>query len=194
MGDVCGHGLGAALFATAARALIRSGLADGRDPVEVIERANRFLHRDMPQGRFLTLFLGVHDPARETLWFVNAGQSPPLVLAGEDVFELSGTGIPLGLDDGIPFGPGEEAPLRPGHTLLAYTDGLIEARDGAGEFFGTERVARLLRAKGPAAALDTLVEGVRDDLYAFAGRDGVSDDLALLAYRPGPVPALAGVS
>jgi len=160
----------------------------------VIERTNRFLHRDMPDGRFLTLFLGVHDPARETLWYVNAGQSPPLVLAGDDIFELSGTGIPLGLDDRVAFGPGDEVPLRPGQTLLAYTDGLIEARDGAGEFFGTERVMRVLRARGRAAALEALVEGVRNDAYAFAGRDGVSDDLALLAYRPGPVPALAGVS
>jgi hypothetical protein len=41
--------------------------------------------------------------------------------------------------------------------------------------------------------LEALVERVRDDVYAFAGRDGVGDDLALLAYRPGPVPALAGV-
>lgn len=194
MGDVCGHGLGAALFSTAARALIRSGLADGRDPVAVIERTNRFLHRDMPDGRFLTLFLGVHDAARETLWYVNAGQSPPLVLAGDDVFELVGTSIPLGLDHRAAFGPGDEVPLRPGQTLFAYTDGLIEARDGAGEFFGTERVMRVLRDRGREAALETLVEGARDDAYAFAGRDGVSDDVALLAYRPGPVPALTGVS
>lgn len=187
LGDVCGHGLGAALFVTAARSLIRSGLSEGGDPVEVVERANRFLSRDMRDGRFLTLFLGVHDPERETLWYVNAGQTPPLVVLEDDVLELAGTTMPLGLDATTSYADAVEIPLRAGEVIVAYTDGLVEARDPGGEFFGTERVMRLLYEQGPKSP-DLLVDCLREAVHGFAGGGGVSDDLALLAYRPHAVP------
>lgn len=191
MGDVCGHGLGAALFVATARALIRSGLAEGRDPAAVTERANRFLCRDMPDGRFLTLFLGIHDAEAGTLRYLNAGQPPPLVLIDGEVVRLRGTGLPLGLDAGVMYRSIEEIPLPAAATLLAYTDGLIEARDAAGTFYGEERVLCLLRDHGAEGELDALVATLRDDLHGFVGRGGVSDDLALLAYRPAAVTSKA---
>jgi CheY-like chemotaxis protein len=191
IGDVCGHGLGAALFVAAARAVIRTGFADGLDPATIVDRTNRFLCRDMHGGRFLTLFLGVHDPVREELWYLNAGQSPPLVLGDHGAFELPATSVPLGLSAESPRASGVEAPFHAGEMLLAYTDGLIEARDSQGELFGRERVRRIAVDRDPGTTPGTLVTTLHDAVLAFTDGRGTRDDLALLVYRAQAVPELA---
>lgn len=187
LGDVAGHGVEAALFAFAARALLRWGLGEHDDLLRVISRLNRQLCRDMSGGRFLTLFVAVHDAARGTLEYVNAGHLPALVTGGDCVRELARTGLPLGLMEDarheirtVPFGPRD--------LLLAYTDGLTEARGADDVFFGVEGVkAALAAGLGPAEQLRAMT----DALLAFAGEDAASDDLTLLAYRPRAVAVAA---
>jgi sigma-B regulation protein RsbU (phosphoserine phosphatase) len=182
VGDVAGHGVEAALFAFAARAMLRWGLAGDDDLPAVVARANRQLCRDMSGGRFLTLFAGVHDAARGTLEYVNAGHVPALVAgSGGAIRELERTGLPLGLMEDarhdvrrVPFGPDD--------LLLAYTDGLTEARGEGDAFFGLEGVKATLL--GAARRPSEQLRAVTDALLAFAGEDAASDDLTLLAYRP----------
>jgi serine phosphatase RsbU (regulator of sigma subunit) len=191
MGDVCGHGLGAALFVTAARALLRSGLSEGGDLADVVERTNRCLCRDMQDGRFLTLFAAVHDPVRETLEYVNAGHLAPLVLADGEVGDLPSTGLPLGLVEATNYARKPTVPLRPGQMILAYTDGVTEARNSGGELFGHERLMDHLRGREGSDPADLLAE-VQETVQSFADGRPVKDDIALLAFRPharAPVPA-----
>jgi CheY-like chemotaxis protein len=195
MGDVCGHGLGAALFVTAARALLRSGLSDGGDLVDVVERTNRCLCRDMQDGRFLTLFAAVHDPVDARLEYVNAGHAAPLVLADGEVGDLPGTGLPLGLVEATSYARKPSVPLQAGQVVLAYTDGVTEARNAAGEMFGFHRLAEFLRGQEGSAPADLLTR-IQEAVHSFAGGQPVKDDIALLAYRPharraAPVPQLA---
>lgn len=181
VGDVAGHGVEAAFFVFTARALVRWGLGEGDDLAAVVARANRLLCRDMTGGRFLTLFVAIHDAAAGQLEYVNAGHLPALVAGAHGVRELERTGLPLGLMADarhevrrIPFGAGE--------LLFAYTDGLTEARDARDEFFGVEGVRETL-ARGPLRPSEQL-RAVTDALLAFAGEDAARDDLTLLAYRP----------
>jgi sigma-B regulation protein RsbU (phosphoserine phosphatase) len=190
LGDVCGHGIGAALFMFTARALLRSGLVEGAGLAEVVERTNRFLCRDMSAGRFMTLFAAVHDAGRGTLAYVNAGHAAPLLVSKSGVRELPRTGVPLGLIEEARYGPGATAPLRPGDTLFAYTDGVTEARDARQELFGAERLVELLEGAGglaPGEIVDAVSRACRD----FAGARGMQDDAAVLAYRPAAVPVPA---
>jgi len=195
MGDVCGHGVGAALFVTAARALLRSGLSEGGDLVDVVERTNRCLCRDMQDGRFLTLFAAVHDPEQARLEYINAGHSAPLVLADGEVGDLPTTGLPLGLVETTSYSRKPSVPLQPGQMVLAYTDGVTEARNARGELFGFERLVALLRGwKGTAPA--DLLTRIQEKVDSFAGGRPAKDDIALLAYRPharkgAPVPVAA---
>ncbi|MHC4133978.1 MAG: PP2C family protein-serine/threonine phosphatase [Planctomycetota bacterium] len=183
MGDVCGHGVGAALFVTAARALLRSGLSEGGDLAEVVERTNRCLCRDMQDGRFLTLFAAVHDPALATLEYINAGHAAPLVLAQGEVLDLPTTGLPLGLVEATCYARRPAVPFRPGQMMLAYTDGVTEARNAEGEFFGHQRLTDLLRGREAASPADLLTR-IQETVQSFAGGRPVKDDIALLAFRP----------
>lgn len=189
-GDVCGHGLGAALFVFTARALLRSGLTDGKDLADVVERTNRFLCRDMEDGRFLTLFAAVHDPARESLAYVNAGHASPLLVGEDEVRELPRTALPLGIADGALFDNVQEIPLRPDETLFAYTDGLTEARNPDRELFGVPRLVEVLEHARHLAPCDLLTR-IRNVVLAWADGVEVEDDVALLALRPHPSPELA---
>jgi sigma-B regulation protein RsbU (phosphoserine phosphatase) len=187
VGDVAGHGVEAALFVFAARALVRSGLDEGAALPEVVARTNRLLCRDMSGGRFLTLFAAVHDAGEDLLEYVNAGHVPAIVARPGGTQELERTGLPLGLVEDarhevrrLAFGPED--------LLFAYTDGLTEARDQGNEFFGTERVMATL-AGIPSGRPSDQLRAVTDALLAFAGEDAARDDLTLLAYRPRRVRA-----
>ena len=183
MGDVCGHGVGAALFVTAARALLRSGLSEGGDLVAVVERTNRSLCRDMRDGRFLTLFAAVHDPAQATLEYINAGHAAPLVLAEGEVLDLPTTGLPLGLVEATCYARRPAVPFLPGQMMLAYTDGVTEARNADGEFFSHERLMDLLRGREASSPADLLTR-IQEAVQSFADGRPVRDDIALLAFRP----------
>jgi serine phosphatase RsbU (regulator of sigma subunit) len=182
VGDVSGHGLGAALFVFTARALLRAGLADGEDLATVLRRANAFLSRDMVGERFMTLFVGLFDERTATLEWVNAGHVPPLVAGGGGLRELRRTAMPLGILAEAPPPKPQALELGRDELLFAYTDGVLEARGPDDEFFGMERLQRLVLAHRGAPPLELLRE-VRGAVTAFAGTRGLQDDLALLALR-----------
>jgi sigma-B regulation protein RsbU (phosphoserine phosphatase) len=182
LGDVCGHGIGAALFMFTARALLRSGLVEGGGLADVVERTNRFLCRDMNAGRFMTLFAAVHDASQGTLAWLNAGHTAPLLLSGDRIRELPRTGVPLGLLEEARYGSMETTPFLPGDTLFACTDGVTEARGDHGELFGPARLVALLR-EAAGRSPGEIVDHVRRATDAFVGARGMDDDAALLAYR-----------
>jgi len=181
VGDVAGHGVEAALFVFAARAMVRWGLGAGGDLVDIVAHANRLLCKDMSGGRFLTLFAAIHDTASGRLEYVNAGHMPALVTGAGGVRELGRTGLPLGLMEDARH-EARHTPLGPSDLLFAYTDGLTEARDADGEFFGVEGVKAAL-ARGPSRPSEQL-RAMTDALLAFAGENAAGDDLTLLAFRP----------
>jgi stage II sporulation SpoE-like protein len=136
--DAVGHGLNAGLMASAALAGYRSARRDGRGIYEALEEGG-FGH-----GTFVTGVLGELDIASGRLRYVNAGHPPPLLLReGRVVRELSrGRRLPFGLEHrGLTVG---EEYLQPGDWLALYTDGIVEARNATGAWFGEERLVELL--------------------------------------------------
>ena len=182
VGDVSGHGLGAAVFVFTARALLRSGLQEGGSLVEVLERTNRFLARDMGDGRFLTLFAAIHDAESDELSYINAGHVPGYVLSSERMIDCPRTSLPLGLFDNSTYGDVETIRFAATETLVACTDGIIEARDPSGELFGMERLVATLEA-GRTDAPEALLQRIRGAVREFGEGVGFDDDLSVLAYR-----------
>ena len=192
MGDVCGHGLGAALFVFTARALLRCGLMQGEPLDELLDRTNKFLCRDMSEGRFLTLFVAIHDPVKQSLNYVNAGHTPTILLRANGPCDLTRTGLPLGVIDHCSYEHIETIPFSVGETMFAYTDGIIEARNfELDELYGRERLRDLLVAEQHLPPTELLAR-VREDVHAFTCGAGVDDDLTLLVYRPLPADAKLG--
>jgi phosphoserine phosphatase RsbU/P len=205
VGDVCDKGVGAALFMALFRSLIRASadpvgggaiqMIGGRrtlvrqsleaaTPADLLTRVAGFTNDYIARlhGRtnmFATVFLGALDPGTGQFDYVNAGQEPALVIAPNGAIrELKPTGPALGLlpDQGFRAG---QAKLEPGHCLFAFTDGLVEARNPAGDAFGSERLQATLRANHTSAS--NLVSGVIEALRAFTGPAESHDDLTLLA-------------
>lgn len=214
--DVCDKGVGAALFMALIRTLLRyatdmSGLqrvtashgtqvaAPGRPAVgaaalhNAVEATNRYLIETHPkQGYFATLFFAVLDPVTGRLTYMNCGHNPPLVLGADGVprAELEPTGPAVGVSRRGVFVLGYDR-LQPGESLLAYTDGVTEARAVDGELFGEDRLRALTAAPPPSARalLDRAVHAI--DGHAAGAQQ--YDDITMLAVRRDG-PDIAGLA
>jgi len=184
LGDISGKGVSAALLMASVQALLRSRarqLTD--DPASLVQHVNESLVESTDSSKFATFFYAVYDSATRALRYVNAGHNPPFLLrAGTSVVSrLRPTGMALGFDQGAVYTEGAEA-LAPGDILLAFTDGLTEALNEAGEEFGDARAAGLLVGNRHLAAGD-LQRLVSAELEAFCGRAPQHDDVTIVVAR-----------
>jgi len=188
VGYVSGHGLGPALLMASARALLRAALQRNPDPADVLHLMNDYLERDTPEGTFMSLFLGLLDPAAATLRYGSAGHNPPLLLRADGTLdELGRTGPVLGIVEGAPFGVSDAVVLAPGDVLLGYTDGMNEAAGADGELYGEERLeASLRRHVAAGGTAQAIVDGLWADLMAFVGETPLQDDVTLLVVKRTP--------
>lgn len=188
VGDVSGHGLGSALVMAEARALLRAFTRTLTDLSQVVTFLNEFLAKDMTQGKFMTMFVGVLDPATGRLEWCSAGHNPPFLhraAVGTSV-GLDSTGPVLGVIAGIPYGRGEDVVLEPGDAMIVYTDGVTEApAPGSAELLGEERLQAVL-ARHAAESPKAIVEGVRAAVHAWTGGAKNRDDVTLVAIRRAP--------
>jgi sigma-B regulation protein RsbU (phosphoserine phosphatase) len=194
IGDASGKGVGAALFIAMARSLLRSAVARGASPAEALAQANDVLSADNPTMMFATAFVGVLDLESRRLSFANAGHNPPMLLPwdGRPDWMRATAGIALGVMEGFEY-ESAEIILRPGDTLLLYTDGVTEAIASDGGFYGEERLSAL--ASGTSKDPTALVAAVFADVAEFAQDEPQADDITLLGLTlvaaPAPAPANA---
>lgn len=180
VGDVSGKGVPAALMMARLSAAARFCLATAPSLPEAVRQLSTVLTRVGTEDRFITFVVVVLDLEQFTLTLVNAGHMPPIrrrATAAEDVgAEIAG--VPLAVLD-RPYEQ-EVIPLAPGDVFVLYTDGVTEARDDGGEFYGVER----LRAVIGAAPDD--VEGIGKTILAdvkqFGGERPQGDDLTLVCF------------
>lgn len=188
--DVCDKGVGAALFMAVFRSLIRTAIerndeagAEAAANVEAAAAHNSdYIARTHGKANmFATLFLAVLDLESGALTYVNAGHEPPVVRRESGALSrLPPTGPAVGLLPGLRFRV-EETALSPGDLLLAFTDGVSEARNPAGELYGEGRLLALL--EGPPAAAPALLSRIEESLRAHTAGGEPSDDVTMLAVR-----------
>lgn len=182
--DVAGHGLPAGLRMAMLKAALRILVENGETPRNTLSRLGDMIRSE--RRTFVTATLARFEPADGRLLLINAGHPPCYRIHAGGVEEILLPSPPLGLL-GQAFGE-RELRLGDGESMVWLSDGLIEARNAAGEPFGYERVAAALA--GPA----TPPEAVRDRLLAavlaFIGKEPVEDDrtVVVLSYRPEVTP------
>lgn len=205
--DVVGKGVTAAMYMAIIRSLFRallgqyyqaeaagSGPAPAHDDREALVGAvsviNAYLattHQD--DHIFATLFCGLLDPTTGCLLYVNAGHNPPYLLhpapEGEThCHRLVTTGPAIGLSPSAAYRP-EEVVLEPADMLLAFTDGVPDARDPTGRPLGNAALEELLQHDlCPAAMLDAVLERVE----RHAAGAAAYDDITMFAVRRLPSP------
>lgn len=181
VGDVTGHGLGAALFTTAAHAMTQYQLRNSRDLAHAMEALNQGLYH-MRSGRFMTAAAVELNPQDLTFTYASAGHNPLLWLHGDEERWLESSGTPLGVMRRANVSAEGPRQMAPGDVLLMYTDGITEAFNDAGEWWGEEAMAQSLhRAHGRGLQGDALIQALMDDLKAFTGNRPLGDDITLVA-------------
>jgi serine phosphatase RsbU (regulator of sigma subunit)/CHASE3 domain sensor protein len=173
--DVSGHGPRAGGLALQAKHLLTAALRDGKDPAQALGYLAG--HLEDTGEAFLTAFLATIDTASGLGEYANAGHPPALLLSEDGVIACEPTGPLLGPLPG--FWVGRQILLAPGDVLVAYTDGLIEARSEDGDEFGFTRLREVflsMRGSPPDAVVEACTAAVR----AFRTRR-LDDDLTIVA-------------
>ncbi len=183
LGDATGHGIGPALLAHAVQAALRSYLELLDDAADIVGRVNNRLVHGVESGNFLSLFLGIVDPAARTLLYVNAGHLPPLLVRPDgSVDTLEKTGMVLGVVEGAPYTVRGPLPFDPGSLLLIRTDGVDETRNAARDVFGEDRLRELL-VRSRSATAEAILGGIEAELARFRGPLPPEDDMSMILVR-----------
>ena len=207
--DVCDKGVGAALFMGLFRSLIRAyanqlyslswkallddGGADGTQTdwgivsdktalLNIVNLTNNYIAIHHSRANmFATLFVGVLNPETGLLLYVNGGHEAPALVGGAGMkARLNPTGPAVGMLPDMEFQAGQ-AQFEPGDVLVAFTDGVTEARGRDKRFFTEDRLLALL--KPPMASAAALVNEIETQLHAHTEGVEQSDDITLLAVQ-----------
>jgi sigma-B regulation protein RsbU (phosphoserine phosphatase) len=184
--DVAGHGMSSSLIMASLQTMLRTLTQDHKSPAELVARINRLCIHNIQFTTFVTLFLAAFEPDSRRLTYCNAGHNPPILLRGQagvgrNVDWLTPTGPAVGLTEGSSFAD-EAISLGPGDLLVLYTDGVTEATNPLGEFFGPERLTTIVADNASLAAHD-LLHALREGLQSFTERATQADDVTILVLR-----------
>ena len=178
--DVSGKGLGAALLTTMLQGAL-SGMRIGIEPALVVDHINHFLCEHVELARYATMFFGVLDQEGQ-LEFINAGHPSPFLLRRGEIDEPFTEGsYPVGLMPGTQYVTARMK-LRPGDTLVLFSDGVTEAMDPDQNMYGVPRLREVL-SDLHEASLDHLQKTVLDSIEAFTRGAAQADDITLLLVR-----------
>ncbi len=182
LADISGKGIAAALLMANLQANLRSQYAVAlEDPHRLLQSVNRLFYENTPDDRYATLFFADYDDATRCLRYANCGHNPPLLLrANGELERLCATATVLGLFKEWKCGI-EEISLRPGDTLLVYTDGVTEAPNSAGEEFGEARLEEMFRSHH-REPVNALLARILDAVQKFSGASQ-ADDLTLFIAK-----------
>ena len=182
IGDASGNGLAAALMISNVQSSLRTAASFASDDMAaVLAVVNHQVHASSLEDRYATLFYGVFDGDTRTLRYVNAGHNPPIVMRRNGSIErLETGGAPVGMFPEWSYEAGA-VQLNPGDLVLAYTDGVIEALNPAGEEWGVEGIRRAA-AESHARTADGIVHAIFQSMDKFS-RGRQTDDATVMVMR-----------
>ena len=185
VGDVTGHGIGAALHVATLRALVRSSYEVDADLASVVTSVNSKLTKDMgDSGRFVTLFIVEIDPRTKELRWVRAGHDPGWLFAnhGEKIVSLGGPGIILGVDGDFSYTENSIQGLESGDILAVGTDGIWEASDPEGNQFGKDRLEHTISRMSDKTA-SAICDSLLTELDQFRQGQNQEDDVSIVVIK-----------
>jgi sigma-B regulation protein RsbU (phosphoserine phosphatase) len=180
LADVSGKGAPAALLTAVIQGMFTIEAAHAGGPAGTIGKINRALKRRTVESKFVTMFLGVLSPDG-TFVYCNGGHNAPVLLRCGGVSRLETGGTIIGMFEAATWDQ-EALTLEPGDTLVAFSDGISEAQNPAGEDYGDDRLVACLEANRgapPVAMREALLASVR----AFVSGAMPSDDMTVLVLR-----------
>jgi phosphoserine phosphatase RsbU/P len=181
MADVAGKGLSAALMMSKLQATVRA-ISNEKDSLsQFAEKVNHIFHRDSLPSLFASMLYIYVTPNHGKLKYVNAGHLPPLLLKGDTIEEMPKGDAAIGIIKNSKFRE-QQLKLDKGDILIVYSDGVTEAANEMGQFFGKERLINTIKRYNNLPA-DKLGEAITRQVEFFAGDAPRSDDLSLIILK-----------
>lgn len=198
IGDVCDKGLGAALFMTLFRSLIRSisvyrnVVGEHSDPDDVVKTlrhaialTNKYIaSTHASSNMFSSVFFGLLIPETGQLFYINAGHDSPLIVGASGIRQrLDTTGPVIGIFEDAEHEVGTTE-IFPGEMLFGYTDGAIDAQNETGEKFTEERLAAIVAKAAEDGDAMLSLSKVLSEVEDFIGSADQFDDITMISvYR-----------
>jgi len=178
IGDVSGKGIEAAALTTVVRNTIKAHAYESGTPATIMSKTNDTVIKTSSAHNFVTVFFGILDTETGRLSYCSAGHPPAIIKRAAGGVDLLSKHSPMiGAFAGMHYRSGKES-LKKGDILIAYTDGLIEARAN-GDFFGEARLVDLTKSLRAVPAKE-IPQAIFEQIMIFTG-NRLSDDLALIA-------------
>ena len=178
IGDVSGKGITAGLMMAGLQAAFRIFCKTDPSPAILAAELNTALKENLPQSKFVTLFLGRLDTATGTIEYANAGHAPPLWIRKSGVEELAETDLVLGVVTRADF-LNRRLRLEPGDALVLFTDGVSEAENHEGQEMSPMQFADRL-SKLHAARAEEITTALDEAVLKHVGDAPLADDVTLV--------------
>ena len=176
--DVSGKGVTAGLMMAGLQAAFRIFSKNDPPPAELVSQLNEALKDNLPQSKFVTLFLGRLDTATGLIEYANAGHTPPLHVRRDQVDELIETDLLLGVVTRAEY-VNRTLQLEPGDSLVLFTDGVTDAEGGTGPELGTVELMKALGGLHGAGATD-VGNAIEESVLQHVGDAPLADDVTLI--------------
>ena len=181
LADVSGKGTAAALYGAVAIGIMRSLAPQKLQPAEMLRQINQLVGERRIDGRFMTACFATWQKGRRKFRIANAGQSQPLLYKDGRCGKIELTGFPLGIFEETSYDEWSVT-LQPGDIVVFHSDGIAETMNSEGQFFGTERLRKLIETHHELSATE-LSDTILREVDWFAQSAPLSDDRTLVVLK-----------
>jgi sigma-B regulation protein RsbU (phosphoserine phosphatase) len=181
LGDVSGKGTAAALYGAVAIGIMRSLAPQKLQPAELLKQMNQIVGERRIEGRFMTICFATWQKGRKKLRVANAGQSQPLLYKDGRCGKVELTGFPLGIFEDVSYDEWSVT-LSAGDILVFHSDGIAETSNAEGQFFGTERLRKLIEDHHELSSAE-LSDRVFREVDLFSQDAPLADDRTLVVLK-----------
>jgi len=181
LADVAGKGLKAALLTSKLQATVRALATEINLLSDFGKKINKIFHRDSIPNLFASMLFMQIDSNSGKVDYLNAGHFPPLIIKDKDIKELPKGNAALGLISNAEYNE-ETITLEPNEIFIAYSDGVFEARNESGEFFGMERFFQLIKNSSNNSP-QQIGKYIISQLEQFIGDYPATDDISLIILK-----------
>jgi phosphoserine phosphatase RsbU/P len=181
IGDVSGKGAPAAIYAALVSGILRSHAPIEPGPAEMLRAVNFSLGERRIEGQFVSLIYAIWDDESRSLQVANSGLPRPLYCHDGKISVIEATGLPLGLFDDAEY---DEFTFnaKPGDMFVFFSDGILDARNKAGELFGRRRVEEIV-GTCTANTADCVVKSLFTAVAEHAAGVETFDDQTVVAIK-----------
>ena len=181
LGDVSGKGTAAALYGAVAIGIMRSLSPQKLQPADILKVMNQIIGERRIEGRFMTACFATWQKGKRKLRVANAGQSQPLLYKDGRCEKVELSGFPLGIFDEVNYDEWNGV-LEPGEILVFHSDGIAESTNPEGQFFGTEKLRKLIEQHHELQAAE-LADLILREVDWFTQNAPLADDRTLVIAK-----------